>query len=313
MIIQYQETPLNSIDTSDKKQVVTFDDSGLEASFNYLRKPTGENLRMLASKPRNRLAYAHHSWSSFDTEVTIEEFWSAQLSKVSWNAELESDINAVKEHLLNQEETKWLSEVLRYLPRSHFFNTTVYLNMGYDNIVFGENVALNLNFRQFSLDKREAIYYLIHELAHAGYLRYHRLPELWKVRTNAELLSVVKFLTHLEGMGVVSALRLRIREGGLLDNDYRVLLNNAERAKRVSHYFRLLDELESDLNGVNDSRFQIFEEMSGKETRLWYVTGCHMAQEIESRLGRETLRKLVRQGSEEFFDTYLQLRDRPRS
>ncbi len=304
---------MNSIDTSDKKQVVTFDDSGLEASFNYLRKPTGENLRMLASKPRNRLAYAHHSWSSFDTEVTIEEFWSAQLSKVSWNAELESDINAVKEHLLNQEETKWLSEVLRYLPRSHFFNTTVYLNMGYDNIVFGENVALNLNFRQFSLDKREAIYYLIHELAHAGYLRYHRLPELWKVRTNAELLSVVKFLTHLEGMGVVSALRLRIREGGLLDNDYRVLLNNAERAKRVSHYFRLLDELESDLNGVNDSRFQIFEEMSGKETRLWYVTGCHMAQEIESRLGRETLRKLVRQGSEEFFDTYLQLRDRPRS
>jgi len=303
---------LNSIDTSDKKQVVTFDDSGLEASLNYLQNPTDESLRLLASEPGNKLAYAHHSWSSFDSEATIEEFWSAQLSKVSWSAELESDVNAVKEYLLKQEETKWLSEVLRYLPKSHFFNTTVYLNMGYDNIVFGENVALNLNFRQFSLDKRESIYYLIHELAHAGYLRYHRLPELWDVRTNAELLSVVKFLTHLEGMGVISPLRLRIQESGLLDNDYRVLLNNAERAKRVSHYFRLLGELESDLNSVNGSRLKIFEEMSGKETRLWYITGCHMAQEIENRLGTETLRKLVQQGSEEFFDTYLQLRDRPR-
>lgn len=304
---------MNSVDAPDKNQVVTFDDSSLEASLNYLRKPTRENLRMLASKPGNRLAYDHHSWSSFETKFSIEEFWSAQLAKISWNAELESKIYAVKEHLLNQKEAKWLSEVLRYLPESHFFKTTVYLNVGYDNIVFGENVALNLNFRQFSLDKRESIYYLIHELAHAGYLRYHHLPELRNVRTNAEMLSVVKFLTHLEGMGVISSLKLRIREGGLLDNDYRVLLNNAERAKRVSHYFRLLDELESDLTKVDESRFQIFEVMSGKETRLWYVTGCHMAQEIENRLGTEVLRSLVQQGSEEFFDTYLQLVDRPGS
>jgi hypothetical protein len=31
-----------------------------------------------------------------------------------------------------------------------------------------------------------------------------------------------------------------------------------------------------------------------------------MAQEIENRLGTETLGKLVQQGSEEFFDTYLE-------
>jgi hypothetical protein len=198
-----------------------------------------------------------------------------------------------------------------YVPRRHFFNTTVYLNIGYDNVVFGENIALNLNFRQFNLDERESTYYLIHELAHAGYVRYHPLPELRNTRTNKELLRVVKFFTHLEGMGVISALRLRILEGGLLDNDYRILLNNAERTRKVSHYFRLLGKLKSNLNNeVNESRYQVFEEMSGKETRLWYIMGCHMAQEIERRRGVETLRELVKQGSEKFFDTYLEFADR---
>ena len=80
--------------------------------------------------------------------------------------------------------------------------------------MFGENVALNLNIRQFHADHREAVYYLIHELAHAGYLRYHRMPELASAKTLGDLSAIVKFLTHLEGMGVISSLRLRTREEG---------------------------------------------------------------------------------------------------
>lgn len=301
---------MSSIDTFGKKHIIIFDDSGLEASLNYLRDRCDENLKKLVSEPGSKLVYAHYLWSSSVSKVTIEEFWSAQLSKIFWSPELEYDVNAVKMHLLEQEETKWLSEVLRYLPKRHFFNTTVYLNIGYDNVVFGENIALNLNSEQYGLDKRESVYYLIHELAHAGYVRYHPLPELWNIRTNRELLNAVKFLTHLEGMGVMSALKLRILDGGLLDNDYRVLLNNSEKARRVGYYFRLLGELESDLNReVVESCFQVFEKMSGKETRLWYITGCHMAQEIEKNQGIETLRKLVEQGSEEFFRTYLEMVD----
>jgi hypothetical protein len=302
----FEGNMLSSVDTPRKKHTIAFDDSSLEASLNYLQNRSDENLRRLVSKPGNKLAYAHYLWSSFVSNVTIEEFWSAQLSKIHWSPELEYNVNAVKTHLLNQEETKWLSEVLRYLPKNHFFNTTVYFNVGYDNIVFGEDIALNLNFQQFSQDKRESVYYLIHELAHAGYVRYHPLPELRNIRTNRELLKIVKFLTHLEGMGVISALRLRILEEGLLDNDYRILLNDAERTRRVNHYFRLISELESNLNKqVDESSF--FEKMSGKETRLWYITGCHMAQQIEKRYGIETLRKLVKRGSEEFFDTYWKL------
>jgi hypothetical protein len=294
--------------------MIVFNDLGLEASLNYLRARSSESLKRLVSEPGNKLAYAHYLWSSPGPKMTVEEFWRAQLSKTSWSLRLEHNINTVKTHLLMQEEARWLGEVLRYLPKGHFFNTTVYLNVGYDNIVFGENVALNLDFQQFHLDKRESVYYLIHELAHAGYVRYHPLPELWNTRTNGELSSIVKFLTHLEGMRVMSALKLRVLEDGLLDEDYRALLNGAERARKVSHYFRLLDKLESDLDELVDvTRSEIFEEMSGKKTRLWYITGCHMAQEIEKSHGLEILRDLVKQGSEEFFRTCYESVDRPRT
>jgi hypothetical protein len=282
----------------------------LATSLDYLRKPSDENLKRLISAAGNKLAYAHYSWSSSSSRMTIKRFWVSQLSKVFWSSKLERDVNAVKTYLLEQEESKWLGEVLRYLPENHVFNTTVYLNLGYDNIVFGEDVALNLNFHQFNVDKREAMYYLIHELAHAGYVRYHPLPKLEGIRTNKDLLSVVKYLTHLEGMGVMSALRLRISEDGLLDNDYKTLLNGFERARRINQYFDLLNKLKSDLNKKIDvSPTRVFEIMSGKETRLWYITGCHMAKEIEKHYGTETLGKLVKQGSEAFFKSFSEITD----
>jgi hypothetical protein len=304
---------LNVTSGSTKKNVITFDSSGLETALNYLHERSPESLEKLISEPGNELAYVHHLWSDL-AKVTIGEFWTEQLSRTSWSSELANNIKAVKAYLLNQEKKKWLNEVLRYLPKGHFFNTTVYLNAGYDSIVFGENIALNLNSDKFKLDKRESVYYLIHELAHAGYVRYHHLPELGKIKTKNELLNVIKFLTHLEGMGVISALRLRISESGLLDNDYKVLLNNSEKEKRVRHYFRLLREVENSSNNeVERLRSRVFEKMSGKETRLWYITGCHIAQEIEKNRGIETLRKLVEQGSEEFFNTYQELKDKGKS
>jgi len=149
---------------------------------------------------------------------------------------------------------------------------------------------------------------LIHELAHAGYTKYHALPQLWKAKTNAELLSIIKFLTHLEGMGVLSAFRLRVSEDGLLDNDYKTLLNNAERMKRVDHYFKIFDKLQNNLEKRTRKPYApILNIMSGQQTRLWYITGCHMAQEIEKHRGIETVRKLVKQGSEEFFNTFMEL------
>lgn len=293
------------------EQEILSDNSALEPSFSYLRNRSDENLKRLVSRAGSELAYKHHLWSSSDPNMTIEEFWSARLSNTTWSSQFESDVKAAETYLQNQDETEWLEEVLRYLPNGHIFNTTAYLILGYDNIVFGENIALNMNSKQFQVDKREAVYYLIHELAHAGYVRYHPLPELWKLRTMGELLDAVKYLTHLEGMGVISAFRLRVTQGGILDNDYQTLLNDAETERRVNQYFEILGRLEENLDKEpKESDFQVFEEMSKRETRLWYITGCHMAREIEKHYGRETLRELVRHGSKEFFNKYFEIEDK---
>jgi hypothetical protein len=115
-------------------------------------------------------------------------------------------------------------------------------------------------------------------------------------------------------MGVLSAFRLRVSEDGLLDNDYRTLLNDAERTKRVNNYFKILNRLENNLEKKIDKPYvSVFDSMSGQKTRLWYITGCHMAQEIEKRRGIETLRKLVKEGSEGFFSTYMEFGDLTRS
>jgi hypothetical protein len=299
---------LNSPDKSTGKHIIAFDDSGLETSLKYLQKKSSENFKKLVSAPGNKVAYVHYLWSNFNAIMTIKEFWSEQLSKISFNAELERKINAIKKYLLKSNRTLWLNEVLRYLPKEHLFNTTVYLNLGYDHIVQDENITLNIDSNQFNLDKRESVYYLIHELAHAGYTRYHALPQLWRAKTNADLLSIIKFLTHLEGMGVLSAFRLRISEDGLLDNDYKTLLNNAERTKRVNRYFEIVNKLQNNLRkSIGKPYSSILNTMSGRETRLWYITGCHMAQKIEKHCGMETVRKLVKQGSDEFFNTYMEL------
>ena len=288
--------------------MIAFDDSGLETSLKYLQNKSAANFKKLVLAPGNKVAYDHYSWSNYDPAMTIEEFWSEQLSEICFNAELEQRINAVKTHLQESNRTMWLNEVLRYLPKEHLCNTTVYLNLGYDHIVQGENITLNIDSKQFNLDKRESVYYLIHELAHAGYTKYHALPRLWKAKTNAELLSIIKFLTHLEGMGVLSAFRLRVSEDGLLDNDYKTLLNNAERTKRVNHYFKIFDKLQNNLEKSTRKPYApILNIMSAQQTRLWYITGCHMAQEIEKHRGIETVRKLVKQGSEEFFNTFMEL------
>lgn len=240
--------------------------------------------------------------------MTIEDFWRKELEHTVWSKRLETAIDAVRGYLMNQQENQWLKEVLRYLPKGHVFDTTAYLIINYDNIVYGESVALNLNFRQFHVDHREVIYYLIHELAHAGYFRYQSMPELKSIRTLGELADVIKLLTQLEGMGVISPFRLRIKENGLLDHNYKVLLNNTERTRRVHDYFRLLSALETNRNQeLREEDFQVFEKMSGRPTRLWYITGCHMAQKIEQECGIELLRSLVKKGHEKFFKTYRDL------
>jgi hypothetical protein len=293
---------------SGHPQNITFNDSAVDACFDYLKNPSDTNLERLVALPGSQLAYNHHIWSSMDSTSTIKQFWKKTLQSTPWNTHLQTVINNVKEYLTNRRQSEWLNPVLNYLPQGHVFKTTVYLIVNYDNIVYGEDVALNLNHSQFHTDHREIIYYLIHELAHAGYFRYRQMPQLTKMKTIKGLSDTIKLLTHLEGMGVISPMKLRLKQGGLLDNDYQTLLNPAETKRRVRQYFRILSKLENKSSQtVQKEDLRILNQMSRRPKRLWYMTGCYMAQKIEQKCGIETLRNLVKEGHQEFFETYRNL------
>ena len=283
------------------------DRTTIEAFQSYLRTKHNEDIERLLSTEGGRLAYRHHKWSSDSSRLTIREFWEQELKGITWSRKLENSIAAINQLLLNQEKD-WLKAALKYLPQGHVFNTTIYLIGGYDSVVYGEDVTLNLNSSQFHRDHREAEYYLIHELAHAGYFKYRRMPNLAAINTRRRLMKTVKLLTHLEGMGVISPFHLRVKQGGLLDPDYQVLLNERKSNERVHEYFSKLESIEKGTNGNRHRyNFRRLDEFSAQPKRLWYVAGGHMALKIEEEYGRERLQKTVLRGAEDFFRAYLQI------
>jgi hypothetical protein len=138
------------------------------------------------------------------------------------------------------------------------------------------------------------------------------MPDLGHVKTTSDLLRTVKLLTHLEGMGVASPLLERLKEGGLEDDDYRVLLDDGKRRARVRQYFKLLSRLEKEPNRQLRQGDPRLGDFSAKPGRLWYVAGGHMALRIEERCGVRMLQDIVKSGPEKFFETYGRLED-PRS
>jgi len=287
------------------EQRIVFDTTGLDATIQYLGDKTSDNFERLVTCAGNVFASDHYRWSNMNTRITTEAFWRTTLEGIGDVKEVIQRASKVRDYLLSRCQSIWLPRVLDYLPESHMFSTRVYLNLGYDNIAYGEDVALNLNHSSFNMDPREAIYYLMHELAHVGYFRYHMIRNLAAAKTWRELADNVMYLTHLEGMGVLTPLRLRIEEGGLTDADYFVLGDPTEKRKRVHAYFKKLDGLEDDPERiVEKGDLDMYDQFSRRPLRLWYIAGCHMAQMIESELGSEVLRELVREGSGSFFETY---------
>ena len=280
----------------------------IDACAKFKQSRSEADFKRLVSTPGAKMAHPHHVWASPSSAKPIEEFWSEELDQVEWDSQTAASIERVVRYL-ETHRRQWLDATLRYLPGRHVFDTTIYLIGGYDSIVYGEDVALNLTFRKYLDDPREAVYYLIHELSHAGYFRYRPMPDLGRVKTTRDLLRIVKLLTHLEGMGVASPFPERLKEGGLEDDDYRVLLNDGKRRERVREYFELLSRLENEPNRLLRQEDPQLGDFSARPGRLWYVAGGHMALRIKERCGVRMLQDIVKSGPKKFFKTYGRLED----
>lgn len=60
---------------------------------------------------------------------------------------------------------------------------------------------------------------------------------------------------------------------------------------------------------ITKEDFELLKRISGGP-RLWYITGAHMAQTIDEKLGRDTLIQTIINGADNFFEIYSRARQK---
>ncbi len=203
------------------------------------------------------------------------------------------------------DDPHWVDDALRYLPADFRFRGSLFLTFGYDiGVAFPPNASLNGAHRRFEGHPRELLYYAIHELHHAGFMSIQPPPRVADLKTCRDLLGLVKYSTHLEGMAVLAAWARRRAEKALdAASDYAALEDESRMRAEVEAYLRDVDDLARRGDQPLDARaWAVIDRMSSGE-RLWYRVGALTARRIEDRLGRPALLALIAAGPARFFET----------
>lgn len=300
---------------------VNVDFTLLDLIISYLTTDYGIFFEQILTHPAARKTHAH-SVRFQNNEQSIADFWRTILDK-----EVKKGINHLKEiqacREFIEEHFDKLVDIFRdvslYLPKRKTLDLTLYATVGYDiGIVSEDSALLNFGHKLFHEDKRELYYYAIHELHHAGYVHYRPLFSLDNLNKNQDLLDIVRYATHMEGLGTYVPFKRRLKEQGFtIDKyliDYLALKNPVKYKKKIEVYFEILSKLEERADEPLDERdLNIFEIMTAKDTRLWYIVGAMMCLSIEKNLGKETLVRTIINGPKDFFNHYESLAKREKN
>jgi hypothetical protein len=242
-----------------------------------------------------------------NTDEPIEVFWR-NIADQFFNPEIRNRIHSALEFLGENKGllASSINEVAEYLPKDLQLECKLYTMVGYDIGIVSEGSALlNIAHPFFEENPCELIFMSMHEVHHVGYVHYNPTFSFSELERLSDLRDAVRYSTHLEGLAVYAPLRKRVEAGCIVHEDYSALMDEEIAEQRKIQYFDLVTELEriSD-RAITDDDFRIFEPMSAKGKRLWYVTGAYMAKMIDERLGRTELIDTIRKGPNSFFDLY---------
>jgi hypothetical protein len=203
-------------------------------------------------------------------------------------------------------------EAAAYLPEGALEGVVLHLTLGYDiGVALAGAPTLNLAHPRFRHDPRELRYYCVHEVHHAGVMRYHDLPELASVRTTAQLAALVRYLTFLEGLAVHAARAWRAADGALdRDADYVALEDQALMRRYEDDFVRLHEGLDRPPDRpLEPEDWATLERLAGPD-RFFYRVGARMADRVERALGRDRLVEAVSAGPDHFFELHLRVSHR---
>ncbi|TXT53846.1 MAG: hypothetical protein BAJATHORv1_110038 [Candidatus Thorarchaeota archaeon] len=289
--------------------VIDVDLSFAEFVIEYLSG--SPQIEKIVSHPAAKHTYTHAK-NFGNTNYDIHKFWTDILNRYLGN---ESIVHAIRDCVnFLEESNNELQEIFRrlkrYLPSTKSISCTLYANFGYDIGIVSEGSALiNLGHSFFQEDHRELLYMSMHELHHAGYTHYNPIFTLADLKKTSDLLSAVRYATHLEGLAVYAPMAIRLEQKGLSHEDYQALIDSKVRKERVNEYFKTYRDLkDTPIRELTSDDMEILEVMSGRNKRLWYITGAHMAESIDKKLGRNQLVQTIVDGPESFFQAYSEIK-----
>ena len=286
---------------------VEIDVTFVEYALDYLWNRSEEGLGKIYDHEAAKGVHSHAERFG-NTEDTLEGFWRKILAheskhKADHLKRIRSNLDFIKSNDLIFQRA--FDETATYLPAGLRLRAKLYLIIGYDIGIVSEGDAyLNVGHPHFGDDRRELLYFSMHETHHAGYTRLHPIYSLESLRTSSDLIRAIEYSAHLEGLVVYSSYERRTIEEGLGHVDYWILNDVRERKRVTGEFFGIIERLEEGPDRpLEEADFEVLEQMSGGE-RLWYVAGAHMAQEIDKGLGRKALTQAVVDGPDFFFEAY---------
>ncbi|MHA1481006.1 MAG: DUF5700 domain-containing putative Zn-dependent protease [Candidatus Thorarchaeota archaeon] len=285
---------------------IELDNSFIDICLKFIDNRTKDIFDDLIAHPAAVKIHAHAV--RFDnTNEPIDGFWR-NITEKQFNQEMQNRINSAIEFL---EENKDLfdssmDEVAEYLPKDLQLKCELYTMVGYDIGIVSEGSAFtNVAHPFFKENPCELIFMSMHEVHHVGYVHYNPTFSIAELKRLSDLKNAARYSTHLEGLAVYAPLRRRVEARCVFHEDYSALMDEEIAEQRKVQYFDLVNELERKSDRpITDDDFEIFEPMSAKGRRLWYVTGAYMAKTIDENLGREALLDTIKQGPDSFFDLY---------
>ena len=179
-------------------------------------------------------------------------------------------------------------------PSLESLGGVIYFVVGYDiGVAAPPDVVINVAHRHFAAHPGEVGPYITHEAHHVGFLSIRGAPSLDGIDDPARLLALIRFFTHLEGMGVHAAYAARRAAGTLgLEPDYAVYADEKLARRTCERYREVLQDASSPAPLAPPVVGRILDAMSSGE-RLWYRVGALAAREIERQRGRASLAATV--------------------
>lgn len=257
----------------------------------------------LVNHPAGKKIHSH-ALRFGNTTDTIINFWQQIINK-QFTPIMSDQISQSLEYLETHGNIliDSLKEVAQYLPSDIQLDCKLYTMAGYDIGIVSEGSAfLNIAHPLFKSNHCELIFMAMHEVHHVGYVHYNPIFALSDIDRLSDLKHAIRYLTHLEGLAVYTPLAKRLETDCQRHEDYEALLDDHIVEQRFNEYTSLVSELEKkEDRAIKELDFSIFEPMTVKGKRLWYVAGAFMAKKIDEELGREALNSTIKSGPDNFF------------